>query len=279
VSPVRSAEYKLLRVVAVVLLTALPLTVLRAQSIEQQALEQQGLAGTVVPETWSVTLGAGLADAPQYPGASGHKVRLAPLASLVYDDRLYLGPLGLGVALVRSSGFRAGPWLGYQVGRAESDDPHLGGLGDISPSVTGGAFASYGRGPLTVSATVRQAISHSANGLAGLLQINLHHRIPGARTFLMLGPDLEFGNGDFERTWFGITPEQSARSAYRLPAYTPRAGINSVGLHAALTHIMTAHVLLRVFASFKKLTGDAAASPITERRDQLVIGAGIAYHF
>jgi MipA family protein len=279
VSPIQSARSSLLRVTAVMLLTTVPWGVVRAQSLEQQALEQQGLTGPVAAQTWSVTLGAGLAEAPKYPGAGGDRARLAPLAAVAYGDRLYLGPLGLGLAVVRWNGFRAGPVLGFQGGRRESDDPRLAGLGDISSSATAGAFAGYGFGPLTVSVTVRQAISDRTNGLSGLLQINFHRRIPGTRTFFMLGPDLEFGNGDFERAWFGITPQQSAASAAGLPVYTPHAGIDRIGLHASLTHAASAHVLLRAFASFKELTGQAAPSPLVERREQVVIGAGIAYRF
>jgi outer membrane scaffolding protein for murein synthesis (MipA/OmpV family) len=259
------------------LLAALPLSIARAQTIEQQALEQQGLTGQAAPDTWSVTLGAGLAAVPRYPGADRHKVRPVPLVSIAYGDRLYLGPLGLGLVALHWRGLRAGPMLGFQGGRNEGDDPHLAGLGDISSSATGGAFAAYRLGPLAVSTVVRQAISHRTNGLSGLLEINLHHRLPGSRTFLIVGPDLEFGNGDFERTWFGVTPDQSALSA--LPAYTARAGIDRVGLHVAVTHLTSGHWLLRAFASFKELTGDAATSPIVERRSQFLIGAGVAYHF
>lgn len=278
--PVTSARLEVLQFMAVLLLTALPLSAVRAQnSIEEQALEQQGLTGHVAPDTWSVTLGGGLAEQPKYPGASSSRIRFAPLAAAAYDDRVYVGPLGLGVAVLRSHGFRVGPVVGLQGGRRESDDPRLAGLGDISRSVTAGIFAGYGFGPLSVSATVRQPISHRTNGLSGLFAINLHHRLPRTRAFFILGPDLEFGNGDFERTWFGITPQQSVQSPYALPVYTPHAGIDRVGLHAALTYVASRHILLRAFTSFRKLTGDAASSPIVERRDQFVIGAGIVYHF
>ncbi|MGH8325283.1 MAG: MipA/OmpV family protein, partial [Steroidobacteraceae bacterium] len=182
--PVTAARLEVLQFMAVLLLTALPLSAVRAQnSIEQQALEQQGLTGPVVPGTWSVTLGGGLAEQPKYPGASSSRVRFAPLAAAAYDDRVYIGPLGLGVAVLRSNGFRAGPVLGLQGGRRESDDPRLAGLGDISRSVTAGVFAGYGFGPLTLSATVRQAISHRTNGLSGLFAINFHHRVPRTRAF------------------------------------------------------------------------------------------------
>lgn len=245
------------------------------QSLEGQALEQQGLTQ---PQTgWAGAVGAGLALAPKYPGASAVAARLAPLVSIDYDDRVSIGPLGIGVAAVRWNGLRAGPVLGFQGGRRESDDPRLDGLGDISASLTAGLFANYTRGPLEVSVTARQAVSHSTNGLSGLLQVNIRHAFVLARTFAAAGPDLEFGDGDFERTWFGISPAQAVTSG--LPTYAPRGGINRIGLHADLTHRVTQHILLRFFARVSDITGDAAQSPSVERRTQIDVGAGIAYHF
>lgn len=245
------------------------------QSLEDQALEQQGL--TRGPAGWGITLGAGLAEVPKYPGASKELGRLVPLIALDYGGRVFVGPFGIGVAAVRWNGFRAGPVLGFERGRSESDDPRLTGLGDISASVTAGIFASYTRGPLEVSATARQAVTHASNGLTGLLQLDVRHVYVAARTLVAIGPDLEFGDGEFERTWFGISPVQSAASG--LPAYTPGGGIDRVGLHAGLTYRASPHILLRAFARISDLTADAAQSPITERRTQVVFGAGVAYHF
>jgi outer membrane protein len=245
------------------------------QSLEDQALQQEGL--TRAAAGWGGAVGAGLGDSPKYPGASRERIRLTPLFSVRYGNRLFAGPLGIGLVAVRRDGFRAGPVLGYQRGRAESDDPHLFGLGDIPASVTAGVFAGYARGPFQISATARQAISHSSNGLEGLLQVNVRHVSVTARTLLALGPDLEFGNGEFERTWFGISAAQALTSG--LPVYMPHAGIDRVGLHAGLTHRVSQHILWRVFARLSEITGDAAQSPIVERRTQVVVGAGIAYHF
>lgn len=245
------------------------------QSLEDQALEQQGL--TRAQAGWTGSVGLGPAEVPKYPGASTDRVRLEPFVSIDYGARFFIGPLGLGVAAVRWDGFRAGPVLGFERGRNESDDPHLAGLGDISSSLTGGVFAGYSRGPLDISATARQAISHSTNGLTGLLQVDLRHTFAGVRTYVAAGPDLEFGNGDFERAWFGISPGQSATSG--LPVYAPRAGVNSIGLHADLTHRASRHILVRFFARLSDVAGGAAQSPVVERRTQFAVGAGIAYHF
>jgi MipA family protein len=245
------------------------------QSLEGQALEQQGL--TRAQSGWTGALGLGLDVAPKYPGASTERLRPAPLIAIDYDNRLFLGPLGVAIAAVRWNGFRAGPVLGFQGGRRQSDDPHLAGLGDISTSITAGVFAGYDRGPLEISATARQAVSHSTNGLSGLLQVNFRHAFVAERTLIAVGPDLEFGNGDFERTWFGVSPVQSAASG--LSVYEPRAGINRIGLHAGVTHRASQHILWRFFAKMDDITGDAGRSPIVERRTQVLVGAGIAYHF
>lgn len=246
------------------------------QSLEDQALEQQGL--TRASAGWGVSLGAGLAAVPKYPGGSKERARLVPLVSLDYrGGRFFVGPLGIGVVALRWHGFRAGPVLGFERGRSASDDPRLAGLGDISSSATAGLFAGYARGPLEVSATARQAISHTTNGLSGLLQLNVRHVFAATRTLVVVGPDLEFGDGDFQRTWFGISPAQSAASG--LSQYTPGAGFNRIGVHAGLTYRASTHILWRVFARISDLTGDAAQSPIVERRTQVVAGAGIAYHF
>jgi len=61
--------------------------------------------------------------------------------------------------------------------------------------------------------------------------------------------------------------------------YTPRAGINRMGLHAGLTQRVTQHFLVRISARLSDLTGEAAQSPIVERRTLFAVGAGIAYHF
>lgn len=243
----------------------------------QQALEQQGLTGEKLASGWSVTLGGGLAVVPRYPGARDQRGRFAPLVSIVYDRRVFLGPLGLGVVAVHWKGFRAGPLIGLQGGRRESEDSHLTGLGNISTSVTGGAFAGLRIGFVTASAIVRQAISHRQNGLTGLFQINLHRTFLRKRVLVIVGPDAEYGNSDYVRTWFGLSATQSSSSG--LPAYATHAGIVSVGVHTGLTYRASRHWLWRVFAGFRKLTGAAAESPVVERRGQFLAGVGIAYHF
>jgi MipA family protein len=248
-----------------------------AQTLQEQELEQTGLGREPSSGDWNVTLGAGLAVAPRYPGADTDRTRLVPLGDIVYRHRFFLGPAGLGVSLIDSGGFRAGPVLGFMPGRSETRDAELTGLGDIRSSISAGVFLRYRTGRFEVGSTVREAITHTDNGLVGLVRAD-YRLTPGrSRLQLFLGPDLEYANARHTQTWFGVTPVQSLDSG--LPVFTPGAGVKEVGLHANLTYRYTDHVLLRTFANLRDLTGDIRNSPIVERRTQLLVGAGLAYHF
>jgi outer membrane protein len=216
---------------------------------------------------------------PNYPGARDDRIRLVPFASVSYsgETHFFVGPFGLAFSPVNVGGFHAGPIIGLMGSRQQSADPHLNGLGDIPTSATAGVFAFYGVGPVVITTAVEQAITHRGNGLIGLSHVNYHIAIVPAKLDLFFGPEVEFGNADHQRTWFGVTPAQSTSSG--LSVFTPRAGIGDVGLHASLNYRCSQHVLLRAFADVTRLTGDTSDSPIVERSTQEVVGVGIAYRF
>jgi MipA family protein len=253
-----------------------PAPVRGQESLAETEIEQEGLAKKPKQGEWSVTLGAGLASVPRYQGADTSRTKLVPLASIRYKD-LFLGPFGLGWSAINRDGFHAGPVLGYEGGRRERRDPELSGLGDIPSSVTGGVFATYRFGPFETLATVREALTHSGNGLNGLVRLEYRATIIPRQLDLGLGPHLEFANSRYEQTYFGVSPIQAAQSGY--PVFTPGGGVKEVGFKASLTYFATGHLALRAFAEVKKFTGDAANSPIVERQTEKFVGLGAAYHF
>lgn len=248
-----------------------------AQVLQEQVLEQQGLAQQPSPGSWSVTLGAGLGATPVYPGANTDRARVIPLAQISYDKTLFVGTEGLGVNLINTHGFRFGPLLSYIGGRNEDSDPRLTGLGDIHASLTAGAFASYRFRRIEFSATVREAITHTDNGLVGLVQADYLIPLISRRMLITFGPDLEFANARYNQTWFGVTQAQSLDSG--LPVFSPGAGVRDAGAHATFTYRYTEHFILRAFASVKEISGNDANSPLIENRTQSLLGVGLAYHF
>ena len=252
-------------------------TVASAQDLSDQRLEQSGLAEQPTVGDWNITLGGGVGAGPDYLGAKDYRVEVIPIASITYRDWLGLGPAGLRATLIDWNGFRAGPVIGFMGGRDQSDDSHLNGLGDIQTSLTGGIFASYRLGPFGISATARQAATHSENGFVGLLSLSYRTELIPKTLELEIGPELSFGDAQYDRTWFGVSPSQSAASG--LPTFTPGGGLTDAGIQASLTYHWSDHILVRGFADIKELTGDSADSPIVQDKTQARFGMGVAYHF
>lgn len=248
-----------------------------AQSLEEQQLAQRGFSQLPSTGNWNATLGAAAAAAPLYPGAGSDRTRLIPLAEVLYRNTFFLGTAGLGMNAVDSGGLRIGPVIGYMAGRDEYKAQELYGLGDIHSSLTAGLFANYRAGAFELNGTVRQAITHTSDGMRGLVQLDYRGLLARGRVLLLVGPQLEFADGQYARTWYGVTLDQADASG--LPAFAPRAGVTDFGLHAVLDGSLSDHLVLRVFGNLEQIAGDMSESPIVQSRAQVFLGAGFAYHF
>lgn len=143
--------------------------------------------------------------------------------------------------------------------------------------MTAGLFAAYRIGPFDVSGTVRQAILHSKDGLVGRVEMDYRWSFLDRKLNIQAGPEIDFGDSPYERTWFGVTPSQSVASG--LPVFSPRGGIKDTGAHVSLTYVCSRHLLLRMFADCRRLCGDTADSPIVQKKNQVIVGFGPVYHF
>lgn len=127
-----------------------------------------------------------------------------------------------------------------------------------------------------MSGTVRQAITHTANGLTGLVQLNDRISVVPRRLDLIAGPTAEFGNARYEQTWFGVSTNKAAQSG--LPVYSPGTAVTDIGIHAGLSYHCSAHVVVRILGNVKEIVG-VTNSAVVEKRTQSVIGVGVGYHF
>ena len=247
-----------------------------AQTLQQQELEQTGLAARGT-KTWDVFLGAAVASTNTYEGAESYRVRATPLFLVSYRDELFLGPLGLAWKAIDWNGLRAGPVLGFLGGRRQDLAPALSGLGDVSPSLAAGLFANYRLDHFQLSATFRQAVTHTENGWVGLVQLDYRTSLIPHRLGFFIGPEAQFADHKYEQTFFGITAVQSVDSG--LPLFTPSGGVKDYGIHAGLTYAWSQHIVMRVFADEKWLGNDVTGSPIVTRTTETLVGIAAAYHF
>lgn len=226
---------------------------------------------------WEVSIGGGAAGQPVFPGAARYRSEPIFLGSLAYRGLAYLGPAGLGSSEIFSPGFHFGPVVDFSGGRNETSDKHLHGLGNITPTVTAGAIALWRFEQFELIGIVRQAVIHTNYGLVGRVQADRRTILIPDKLTLLAGPYADFGNGRYERTWFGVSQEQAANS--ELPAYTPVGGVADAGLLLNLDYRYSEHILVRTFGEFRWLYGSAARSPIVQNNFQAIFGVGVAYSF
>ena len=114
------------------------------------------------------------------------------------------------------------------------------------------------------------------NGRAGLDYIFRQ----GDAWLLSAGPRLTWGDGKHTRTYFGVSPAESAETG--VPFHKPSAGIQSVGTAVGGMYQLNNRWGLAAYGGYARLVGDAARSPIVKQfgsRDQWSAGIALSYSF
>ena len=209
---------------------------------------------------WRIALGAGIAADPNFQGSDKYRVHPTLVLFAGYG-RFFIGFGGVGVNLVRQPGLRVGVIISPAAGRDESVDARLAGLGNVDRTVNAGVFAvSATRGFLT-RALVYTDVGGEHHGSTARLDFLARFRT-GERIGFFAGPGLTWGSRQYNQTFFGVTGEQSVRSGF--PAFEANAGINNLRLTAGTNYRFAQNWRLFGGLTAARLTGDAAASPITE---------------
>jgi outer membrane protein len=88
---------------------------------------------------------------------------------------------------------------------------------------------------------------------------------------------IALGGDRYMQTWFGVTPEQSARSG--LPVYEPHLGLRDLSLALALKAELGHHWVVIGGPGYTRMLGPAARSPLVQRRSAWSASAGVGYRF
>jgi outer membrane scaffolding protein for murein synthesis (MipA/OmpV family) len=232
-------------------------------------------------QDWRVVLGGAVAALPRYDGARAYRESPGPVIVILYKDIAFASVgEGLGVNLLHGANYRAGVSIGYDLGRPMSDDyGHLHGLGDIKPAPVIKVFGSYvfsKQFPLVLRADLRRIVG-GGDGLLG--DLDAFMPLPGSsKTFVMFaGPTITFSNRQYMRKVFGVSPAQAAASGY--PVYAAHGGSTAVGVGFSASRFMTQHWLINADLAWNRLSGSAAASPITQSPVQGVVELSTEYRW
>lgn len=215
-------------------------------------------------DRWEFVLGGGAALVPEYEGSDDMKVQPLPIVSATYDDWLQIATDGATADVYRSGPFTFSATLGYEGGRDDDDDKALHGLGDVDFGVTTGARAAAEFGPATVSLEVEKTLGGS-DGLRGIAGVELGQAVT-PRLRLGVGASVTLADDNRMQSYFGVDRKQAQRSGYR--RYDADAGPERVDLEASALLNLDDSWFLKGQAGLGLLVGDAADSPITQRKAQ-----------
>ncbi|EAQ01893.1 hypothetical protein OB2597_00710 [Pseudooceanicola batsensis HTCC2597] len=222
------------------------------------------------------TLRGGAAVSPSYFGSSGYE--LGPDASFSVQY-LRLGGFEFGSPDpdARRLGFGLRGSFRYISARNPLNYPELAGLEPVDRSVEVGLGVGYRTEFLEAFLDARYGvIGHESwvaeAGVDAVFQ-------PEPRLRLRAGPRIFLGDDDYARTYFGVTPAESAASG--LAAYDPSGGALSAGIEIGATYRLDDNWAIDGAVTWSRFIGDAEASPIVAQgsRDQWKIRLGVTRRF
>ncbi|OIR16897.1 MltA-interacting protein MipA [mine drainage metagenome] len=272
------------RLLALFLMTAAPLSALAANldvepipDLPLNNVPRTPAAENVPTESaWKFSLGGGASYAPRYEGAANDRMRFMPLLEASYKDgKAFISLLrGMGYNFSDERDTQYGVRLAPGYGRWQSDDPRLNGTGDIRFIPEAGLFFNRRFAPWYVSS----GISTGSHGVHAELGAGINFPLSTADR-LRLGTNLNWGDGRFNQTYFGVTPEQAAASGYVLTTYNAGAGIKDYALTANWLHNYSREWFSNGGVSYKWLTGPALQSPLVQRRGMESVNFLVGYRF
>jgi outer membrane scaffolding protein for murein synthesis (MipA/OmpV family) len=229
-------------------------------------------------------LGAGARSRPAYDGSASQYLEAVPVlrywTPLVFA-RSTRGPLEGGLHVEVLPGLDAGVQLAYEQGRATRESTFLTAH-DLPNIGRGGSYGAHlewngnlGPSPINVILRSRQNLK-AGQGLQADLRLTAG--VFQARGFSagVVG-EASWADARSNRTMYGITVQQAAISG--LAAFSPGSGLLSASLGLIWSYDLARHWLLVGNLEGRRMEGDAARSPLTEKRSNLYATVGAAYRF
>jgi len=232
--------------------------------------------------SWRVMLGAGPYVRPTYEGSNRYTVVPVPVFNATYNDMLSINTGGLNVYW-HDEHVRLGAGLTYKGGRKDRKsgsflsrgDDRLIGMGNVRAVMGLRAFGSYTIEHVKLSTGITQF----TGGNHGLL-VDVAASLPFKATErLVLKPHVSatWANGTYMQTYFGVSAAQAANS--RFARFNAGAGLKDVSIGLNANYGLDRNWFLGINADAKRLTGDAARSPISLSNTQIMVMSMLGYQF
>lgn len=225
---------------------------------------------------WQATLGAGLSYAPRYEGAAYNRLRLVPLLDISYNK----GGFFIGIARGIGFNFSDSKYIQYGVralvgqARSQDEDPRLYGTGYIDYYPEASLFLSGRVGPLSFSSGVANSVYGTRADAGCSISIPL-----GKDDRIRLGAVVNWGDANYNQTYFGVTAAQAAASGNVLTPYNAGEGKKDTAWSASWRHSFDKEWFGSTSLTYKRLEGGAQFSPLTQRTSTLGLSYILGYRF
>jgi outer membrane scaffolding protein for murein synthesis (MipA/OmpV family) len=226
---------------------------------------------------WSVSVGAGFLVRPEYEGSEHYDFLPLPYIDVRYKNRLTLNPIeGLRYKIIQNHQLSAGVGLAADFGRDEDDDSKLRGLGDIDPTVEGEVFAKYTMDKLSTELNFSHDLAEGHEGFK--IEAAMNYVLFASRSFFF-SPSVSttYVSENYMDSYFGINPEQARRSQFQ--TFATDRGLKDASLNVFARYALSPTLSINALASYSRLLGDAADSPITDEDNLFSTGAFLTYTF
>lgn len=229
-------------------------------------------------------LGPGLRSSPAYDGSGSQRVELVPVVRYFgrpWFVRSTQGVLEAGARTELLPGLYAGAQLAYEPGRQSSESGFLEihNVADVKRGASMGLQMEWDRkfGPLPVTLLGR-ARRHLDSDLGTQLDLRLSAGVfQGGRFSAGVFGQAVWADAKATRTFYGIAPQQSAATG--LPGFQPGSGWLSTSAGFLWSVDVSPKWIVVGSLEHRRLRGDAARSPLVERRSNNYVSAGVAYRF
>lgn len=235
---------------------------------------------SIAPVQAQTTLGIGTGVLPQYEGAKKYKAQVYPLFSYEKDN-FFLGPKvempSAGLQAHLAENWKVGVFGSYAMGRKSSKDSHLQGMRNIRDHMAAGVFSSVHSGDFSFDVTYFHALKE---GYGGGVQVGGAYKLLQTQaSALRIGGTLSWADNDAMDTNFGVSENESRASNGRLKSYEASSGLRSMSVYGAFHHQLSPSWSFNSSLGVKRLTSDAADSPVTQRKASVYGGVGLGYSF
>ncbi|WP_432383369.1 MipA/OmpV family protein [Duganella sp. P38] len=262
---------------------AITLTLLSLCAFSGKVLAEEA-APAAAAQGDTMLAGVGLAYVPEYAGADKSRVLPLPFLEKTYSNGVFLSTRrGLGYQTALGD-FRVSAALGYDAGREDHKENYfsgsdaLKGMGRINGSTQAVLSVGYQLGSVGLNLSTRQNLGHREYGSTYTLGMETPIYSSASDQF-SFSASAEYADRKRMQTYFGVTATQAANTGYRYRAYAPGAGLANVAAGVSWTHVVDRNWIVRSAAGVTVLTGDAADSPLTQRKAMPVLMTALVYKF